>query len=86
MGAVREEIHPPVADWQQMIYLAENMDEYSLQQVAFKMMEQFPNTYTFSKNLAEHVVNDLCDGKIPAVILRPSIGKNNNNFFLHFNH
>lgn len=39
-------------------------------------MKNHPNTYTFTKALAEQVVNDF-KNKIPVVIYRPSIGKYN---------
>lgn len=32
-----------------------------------------PNTYTFTKSVAEHIVVDMCKGKIPVKICRPSI-------------
>lgn len=35
---------------------------------------EFPNAYSFSKNLSEQVVADFAD-KLPITILRPSIGK-----------
>lgn len=37
-------------------------------------MEPHPNSYTFSKRLAETIVADM-HPKIPAMIIRPSIGK-----------
>lgn len=33
-----------------------------------------PNTYTFTKSLAEHVANDYKD-QLPILIYRPSIGR-----------
>jgi len=40
----------------------------------FRILYNHPNTYTFSKSLAEHVVKDLGED-IPVVIFRPSIGE-----------
>ena len=37
-----------------------------------KYLNQFPNTYTFTKSMAEQVVNDY-KHKVPLVIFRPSI-------------
>lgn len=37
-------------------------------------MGSFPNTYTFSKLLAEQIINDE-SANMPMVIFRPSIGK-----------
>ncbi|KAJ8916668.1 hypothetical protein NQ315_000313 [Exocentrus adspersus] len=70
---VEEKIYPPTTDWRQAIELAEKADPHVLQVLTAKYTHPFPNTYTFTKGLGEHVVNDLCDGKIPAIIIRPSI-------------
>ncbi|KAJ8916667.1 hypothetical protein NQ315_000312, partial [Exocentrus adspersus] len=70
---VEEKIYPPTTDWRQAIELAEKADPRVLQVLTAKYTHPFPNTYTFTKGLGEHVVNDLCDGKIPAIIIRPSI-------------
>ena len=40
----------------------------------FRLLCNLPNTYTFSKSLAEHVVKDLGED-LPVVIFRPSIGE-----------
>jgi fatty acyl-CoA reductase len=40
----------------------------------FRILCNLPNTYTFSKSLAEHVVKDLGED-LPVVIYRPSIGE-----------
>lgn len=39
----------------------------------FRLIVGFPNTYCFTKNLAESLVNDYRD-KLPIGIFRPSIG------------
>ncbi|KAJ8935190.1 hypothetical protein NQ314_012946 [Rhamnusium bicolor] len=71
---VEEELYPPHADWRKTIEVIENGDPHVLEVLTSKYTEPFPNTYTFSKSLAEHVVDDLCDGQIPAIVFRPSIG------------
>ncbi|KAK9884187.1 hypothetical protein WA026_005140 [Henosepilachna vigintioctopunctata] len=70
---IGEEIYPAHADWRDAIRLAENVDKYELDLLTKKYIDPLPNTYTFTKSLSEHVIKDLCDGVIPAVILRPSI-------------
>ena len=40
----------------------------------FRILCNLPNTYTFSKSLAEHVVKDLGED-LAVVIFRPSIGE-----------
>lgn len=72
---IEEVVYPPHADWRKCIQLAEEEDSYTLDILTQKFMSPLPNTYTFTKSLAEHVVKDLCEGKIPTIIYRPSIGK-----------
>lgn len=72
---IEEVIYPPHADWRRCIQLAEEEDSYTLDILTQKFISPQPNTYTFTKQLAEHVVKDLCEGKIPTIIYRPSIGK-----------
>lgn len=71
---VGEQLYPAHADWQKTIELAENVDEHVLQTLTLKYISPLPNTYTFTKSLSEHVVYDMCKDRIPAVVLRPSIG------------
>nr|CAI5836687.1 unnamed protein product [Callosobruchus analis] len=70
---IDEKVYPPHDDWRRAIELAENADPRMMDILTPKFMEPFPNTYTFTKSMGEHVVKDLCDGKIPAIIFRPSI-------------
>lgn len=72
---VDEKLYPSRADWKKTIDVAEKMDENLLDVFTEKYTGRLPNSYTFAKGLAEHVVNDLCFRKIPTVIIRPSIGK-----------
>lgn len=71
---IDEVIYPPFADWKKCIQLAEEMDSFTLDTLTQKFISPLPNTYTFTKSLAEHAVKDLCEGKIPTIIYRPSIG------------
>lgn len=69
---VEEEIYPPVADWRKTIEICEKHDEDELNSLTGLYTNFMPNTYTFTKNLAEHVVNDFKD-KLPLTLFRPSI-------------
>lgn len=73
---IEEKIYPAPADWRKIIKLVENLDDHTLDVFTAKILQKYPNTYTFTKGLAEHVIEDYKD-KIPAVIFRPSIGKSN---------
>jgi len=72
MGIFR--LYAAPADWREVIRIAEELDDYTLDVMTPKIMGTYPNTYTFTKALAEQVIVDYSD-KIPSVIFRPSIGK-----------
>lgn len=72
---IEEKIYPAHTDWRDAIKLAEECDENTLNTMTQKYLSPLPNTYTFAKSLAEHVVDDLCKGTIPAIIVRPSVGE-----------
>ncbi|XP_023026528.2 putative fatty acyl-CoA reductase CG5065 [Leptinotarsa decemlineata] len=70
---IEEKIYPAHADWREAIEIAETVDEEILNAMACKYISPLPNTYTFAKSLSEHVVEDMCKGRIPAIIIRPSV-------------
>lgn len=72
LKVVREEIHKPYVDWRKTIKIAEKMDEELLNTMTAKYTRFMPNTYTFTKALAEQVVDDH-KNEIPLVLFRPSI-------------
>lgn len=69
---VEEKLYPEVADWRKTIKICETFDEDKLAMLTEHYISFMPNTYVFSKNLAEHVANDYSD-RLPVIILRPSI-------------
>lgn len=69
---VGEKIHEPYVDWRKTITICENMDEDILNIVTPKYTHFMPNTYTFTKALAEQIVDDH-KSELPLVLFRPSI-------------
>ncbi|KYQ54966.1 Fatty acyl-CoA reductase 1 [Trachymyrmex zeteki] len=69
---VDEKVYPPIADWQKIIETVETLDEHTLDIFSAKCLDYAPNTYIFSKNLAEKVIQDY-SSSIPCAIVRPSI-------------
>ncbi|GAB0087089.1 Fatty acyl-CoA reductase [Sergentomyia squamirostris] len=65
-------VYPPLADWRQAIKFAENIDPDVLDILAPKYMNFQSNTYTFTKSLAEQIMNEY-SRKLPIFIFRPSI-------------
>ncbi|XP_048524365.1 fatty acyl-CoA reductase 1-like [Dendroctonus ponderosae] len=70
---VDEVLYPQHGDWKEAICAAESMDSHTLNVLTQKFMEPFPNTYTYTKQLAEYCINDMLVGKVPAIICRPSV-------------
>lgn len=69
---VQEHIYPPKADWRAAIRIAETFDSETINAFTQKFTGFAPNTYTFTKSLAEQVVYDFRD-RLPIIIYRPSI-------------
>ncbi|XP_066587954.1 fatty acyl-CoA reductase 1-like isoform X2 [Prorops nasuta] len=59
-------------DWKKVIKMAETVDEHILNTFSSKYLGAMPNTYTFTKRLAELVISDYAK-VLPSVIFRPSI-------------
>uniref|UniRef100_A0AAR5PGN4 Fatty acyl-CoA reductase n=2 Tax=Dendroctonus ponderosae TaxID=77166 RepID=A0AAR5PGN4_DENPD len=70
---IDEVLYPQHGDWREAIRSAESIDSHTLNVLAQKFIEPFPNTYTYTKQLGEHCINDMLVGKVPAVICRPSV-------------
>ncbi|KAJ1525888.1 hypothetical protein ONE63_009079 [Megalurothrips usitatus] len=69
---LKEQPYPTDLDWRKMIQLAETEDQATLDAVSRKILDFQPNTYTFSKALAENIINDHRDD-IPIIIYRPAV-------------
>lgn len=63
-------------DYKLIIEASDNEGRDLWQSIEKAVKRQFPNTYVFSKNLAEKIVFDARD-VIPVTIVRPSLGKFN---------
>lgn len=72
LRVVGEVIHEPYVDWTKTIQICEKMDEEVLNMMTPKYTTFMPNTYTFTKALAEQVIDDH-KHEVPLVMFRPSI-------------
>ena len=52
--------------------MCDNFDKRSINEIEKKILKTYPNTYTFSKNLAEQIVATKCKD-MPVAIVRPSV-------------
>ncbi|KAK8730545.1 hypothetical protein OTU49_008058 [Cherax quadricarinatus] len=69
---VYEELYPAPIDPARLIQLTEWLDDKLLESLTPHLLAPRPNTYTYTKALAEHLlVND--GGRLPISIIRPSI-------------
>ncbi|XP_049883831.1 putative fatty acyl-CoA reductase CG5065 [Pectinophora gossypiella] len=69
---IDEVMYPAHADWRDTLKICEKLDEHTVKVLTPKYLGEIPNTYTFTKQLAEHVIYEQ-RGQLPAVIIRPSI-------------
>ncbi|XP_062556217.1 putative fatty acyl-CoA reductase CG5065 [Armigeres subalbatus] len=69
---VEEKIYPAKIDWRKAIEIAETVDPDILNALTEKLSGFAPNTYTFTKGLAEQICYDLRQ-ELPLIVFRPSI-------------
>ncbi|XP_071053292.1 fatty acyl-CoA reductase 1-like [Onthophagus taurus] len=69
---MEEKVYPIDVDPYKIIDIVEWMDEKCLNVITKRLLGPHPNTYTFTKRLAEIIAVDMGD-KIPLIITRPSI-------------
>lgn len=69
-----EQLYPIPVNWRDAIAIAESIDSSALDVLTLKYTDFHPNTYTFSKRLSEHLVNDFqSECKFKIYIVRPSV-------------
>jgi len=69
---IDEVLYPPPIAPQQIVEAMTWMDEESINAITPKLLGDRPNTYTYTKALAESLLVDEC-GSLPVAIIRPSI-------------
>ncbi|KAJ3667018.1 hypothetical protein Zmor_002429 [Zophobas morio] len=67
-----EKTYPPPADPDKVIKACEWLNQETLECITNKILKDIPNTYAFTKALAEGLVTDEMDN-LPVIILRPSV-------------
>jgi alcohol-forming fatty acyl-CoA reductase len=70
---LKEQRYEPPADPYKMMNLVDCLTEEQIDLIEKKLLGYVPNTYSFTKSLAEAVVFDAIDKGLPGVIMRPSI-------------
>ena len=73
-GVIEEKIHDTVPiNWKQTYTQILQMDKRDLEHYEKSLLGNFPNTYTFTKRMAEHLLDQMNGKRIPLSIVRPSI-------------
>jgi len=72
LSTVEEDFYPPPVDPLSMLELCKWMDADLLNEITPKLLGDRPNTYTYTKALAEHLIYQQT-GKLPVAVVRPSI-------------
>lgn len=67
-----EKLYDKPEDTEKVISLVDTLNDEALQTVEPKLLKTHPNTYTFTKHLAEHEVASYAE-KFPCTIVRPSM-------------
>ncbi|XP_034946176.1 putative fatty acyl-CoA reductase CG8306 [Chelonus insularis] len=66
----KEQIYPAPADVEKVIKMSNELDENQLAEEEPKLLKDHPNSYTFTKHLAEH---EIANASLAAAIVRPSM-------------
>ncbi|CAK9831537.1 Putative fatty acyl-CoA reductase CG8306 [Anthophora retusa] len=65
-----ERVYPTPFDVNELLIIVEKLDDATLKAETSNILKDHPNSYTFTKHLAEHEVKN---GHVPAAIVRPSM-------------
>ncbi|PSN40547.1 hypothetical protein C0J52_10393 [Blattella germanica] len=69
---IDEKFYRPPLKWYELVHLVEALDQNTLEIIMPRVMQDWPNTYLFTKALAEDLIKDEGEG-LPIGILRPSL-------------
>lgn len=78
---IEEKFYPPPLDSGEMLVLTKCTSDKLLECITPVLLDKWPNTYTFTKAIAEDVVHQHGSG-LPIGMFRPGIGKRKVFFFL----
>ncbi|CAG9135157.1 unnamed protein product [Plutella xylostella] len=73
LSAVEERFYPCAADCAQLQSLVDTLTDEQRARLLPQILGPWPNTYTFTKALAEKELKEHCGG-LPLGIFRPAIG------------
>lgn len=72
-GVIEERLIDSPTNWEMIYDQVSNMGKLDLEHYTKNLLGNFPNTYTFSKRMAEHMLVSRNKKNIPLLVIRPSI-------------
>ncbi|CAG9815212.1 unnamed protein product [Phaedon cochleariae] len=69
---IEEKIYPTTIDYRKLIAMSETLTDKMLDNLQPMLLDKYPNTYAYTKQVAEDVVRQCGEG-LPVGIIRPSI-------------
>jgi len=72
---VGEFVYPRKMNWEKLIDFVDSSPPELINSLTDKILGASPNTYLFTKHLAEAVIEDAAAGGLPCLISRPAVGK-----------
>lgn len=70
---IKEEVYEPSVEPEHMINFAEWLSDDIAERITPSLIGSWPNTYTFTKAIAESLVIKECQDVLPCAIVRPAI-------------
>lgn len=70
---IQEEFYKPPIDYKLALKILKNLDDDFVNGITKRLINPWPNTYTFTKAIAEDLVRQY-HHKIPVIVVRPSLG------------
>lgn len=70
---ISEKVYDPPMDPKKLIGVCDLLSDDLLNQLTPKLIQPRPNTYTFTKAIAESLIVKECENQLPCAIIRPSI-------------
>lgn len=72
-GVISENLLASHVNWQMDYDQIRSMNNLDIEKYSATLIGKFPNAYTYTKRMAEHLLNQRNNKRIPMLILRPSI-------------
>ncbi|CAH1279317.1 unnamed protein product [Diabrotica balteata] len=69
---IKEKFYPPALDYKKLLVMTETLSDKMMDNLTPIMLDKYPNTYAYTKQIAEGVVQEVGEG-LPLGVVRPAI-------------